>query len=376
LKNFATEGFLKRYYSEFVSISEKTKRHIDGRLEIFDLMNSKLRESLKNEQRRVDPNTYHIGYEIILTSQLMKNIDAPDTQKNDFVSRLRNIGTTKTGDRFILGAAFEGAGRSPWIGFEMTRNTDLIPAIDNSRLTIDSFLTWRESYVAIQDRERDYFLDFDTVLNSGLDQDLLDAYKKIKEMFDMVPKSASVKIELYARGKDGIDRFNTINRKIGAEGNLVRPDYIDTDFRLHEIEVDLENPAEAIISLLLWMILEPNIFSVVKWGNNNFMYLDIFDLYDQSHIESGSIASTKRIEGSFVWTQGAGGTFTPETYNQFADAFSRIFLDRDIRYFLGFHNHETDSRFDNMIDYIKNKVHLLFRDRLGLNDLSELIDLR
>ncbi|MHA1985254.1 MAG: hypothetical protein ACW98D_01325 [Promethearchaeota archaeon] len=375
--SFATEGILRKYYSEFISVPTKNQKHIDGRLEFFDLMNPKLKESLRIEQRRVDPNIYHSGYEIILTNQLMKNIDAPSTQVNDFVSRLENIGTTTLRDRFNLGVAYEGAGRSHWIGFEMSRNGDLIPAIDGSKLTIDAFLTWRESYRVVKSRETGYFLDFDIALNSGLDQDLIDGYEKIKEMFDMVPKSASpLKIELYARGKHGIDRNNPIKQKINAEGNLVRPEYIDTNFKLHEIEVNLNSPSQAIISLLLWMMIEPNIFSVVKWGSDNFLYLDIFDLYDQSHIQSGTIAPKDRIQGSFTWTEGAGGTFTPEAYEQFRNSFSRIFMSRDIRYFLGFHNHETDSRYNNIIDYIKYKVLNLFKARKNIDKDTEILDLR
>lgn len=82
------------------------------------------------------------------------------------------------------------------------------------------------------------------------------------------------------------------------------------------------------------------------------------------------------IEGQFVWTEGAGGAFTPEAYEQFRDVFSRIFLYRDIRYFLGFHNHDVDSRYDNIIDYIKNKVLRHFINLNILPDGSRLNDLR
>ncbi len=373
--SFATQEFLKRYFTEYNSVSKTRQKHFDGRLEIFDLMFPKARESFEKERERIDPSIYHSGSERIFINQLMKNIDFPDQTAHDFVTKLKMLGTANSNERFVLGRSTEEAWGGTWVAFEMTRNNDLIPAISNSKLTLDTFKTWRESNYAILNREEsDYFLDFDIALNSGLDQDLIDAYRKIKEMFDMVPESDSLKIELYARGKNGIDRFNTINRKLNSENILVRPDYIDTDFRFHEIEVNRENPAKAIISLLLWMMLEPNIFSVVKWGNRNFIYSDIFDLYDQSHIQSGSIDSANRIEGSFVWIDGAGGTFTPEAYKQFADAFSRIFMPRDIRYFLGFHNHETDNRFNNIIDYIKYKVKVLFKNRGVLHD--DLLDLR
>ncbi|HEC38982.1 hypothetical protein LCGC14_1010700 [marine sediment metagenome] len=54
-----------------------------------------------------------------------------------------------------------------------------------------------------------------------------------------------------------------------------KPDGIDTNFMFNEFEVDLKNPSEAIISLLFWMMMEPNIFAVIKYGNYNLLYLDI-----------------------------------------------------------------------------------------------------
>jgi len=126
--------------------------------------------------------------------------------------------------------------------------------------------------------------------------------------------------------------------------------------------------------MLLWMMLEPNMFSEVKWGARNFMYLDIYDLFNQEYMNSMNVEHN--IEGQFVWTEGTGGIFTPEAYEQFANTFSRIFLYRDIRYFLGFHNHEVDSRFDNIIDYIMDKVSEFFRFIGSLNKDSKLFDLR
>ena len=36
--------------------------------------------------------------------------------------------------------------------------------------------------------------------------------------------------------------------------------------------------------------------------------------------------SAKKIEGQFVWTEGEGGIFTPEAFEEFRNRFSRIFL--------------------------------------------------
>ncbi|KKM04244.1 hypothetical protein LCGC14_1766160, partial [marine sediment metagenome] len=106
---------------------------------------------------------------------------------------------------------------------------------------------------------------------------------------------------------------NTITMKPDPNDNnkLKPPSNIDTEFKLHEIEIDLNNPAGAIISLLTWMILEPNIFSVIKWGPNNFLNLDIYNLFDQAYMDSMNVVNP--IGGQSIWTGdvSAGDTFTP-----------------------------------------------------------------
>jgi len=44
-------------------------------------------------------------------------------------------------------------------------------------------------------------------------------------------------------------------------------------------------------------------------------------------------------------------------------------------HFLGFHNHKFDANFDNIIDYIMDKVLKFFKLRGILTDGSKLIDL-
>ena len=121
--------------------------------------------------------------------------------------------------------------------------------------------------------------------------------------------------------------------------------------------------------------MEPNIFSVVKWGSENLIYLDIYDLFDQSHINSGTIDPDDRIDGLFLWNT-EDPTLSMTKFNEFKQRFSECFEYGDIMHFLGFHNHELDPNFDNIIDYIMNTVFKYFVSKGILNDKSKLLDLR
>jgi len=174
-----------------------------------------------------------------------------------------------------------------------------------------------------------------------------------------------LKIQFYARTRDGIDGLSLITGK---------PEGVDTNFEVHEIDVDLNRPSEAIMTMLLWMMLEPNIFSVVKWRGDNFIYLDIHNLFNQDYVMAESTENA--ISGSFVWTEPDGGTFTLSQYQSFMNRFKEIFEYGDIMHFLGFHNHELDSRFDNIIDYIINKIKNHFIILGKLRPDSQIFDLR
>ena len=112
------------------------------------------------------------------------------------------------------------------------------------------------------------------------------------------------------------------------------------------------------------MIMEPNVFVNVKVESSktlnvgdNFLNLDIFDLYDNDILHDGTVFSSRRIEGSFVWTQtGAGAVLTQEAFEAFENDFKKIFQYRDIMNFNGFNNHEQDSNANTMFDYVKDKI--------------------
>lgn len=192
-------------------------------------------------------------------------------------------------------------------------------------------------------------------------------------MVSMVPEGESLKIEMYANRRKGLDKNYPIEAKpVGDQ--IWLPEGIDTEFKLSEIELNRNNPSKALISLLMWMMLEPNIFSVITWGSNNFLYLDIYNLFDQSYIEEGTVDPDDRIEGSLVWGNIPG--FTESKLKEFKERFGEAIKPRDIMYFLGFHNHQTDSRYNNIIDYIKDKILNYFKDRGILDQDTDLIELR
>ena len=109
------------------------------------------------------------------------------------------------------------------------------------------------------------------------------------------------------------------------------------------------------------MMMEPNMFAVIKLpSNDNFFYMDIYSLYDYGYVSGG-------IDG---------GLDSVSNYKEYDDDFTEVFTYGDIRHFLGFHNHELSKSYDNIIDYIMNKVLQHYITFLGGNDRVKIFDLR
>jgi hypothetical protein len=364
--------FLSKSYSQYMGelkkVYELNKMNLEGRQEIFNFLNSLLLSSLESVDLK------HSGQETWLVNQLMKYTISPTAEANDLTRKLLFLQTKHKSTSIRLGTGLVGH-TAPTVAFEVSLDT-LENAFESNKLTVDTLYTWLFSYESIQNRitsTANYYNDFNIVWNSDRDgkefnERFYDAYKALFDMIDMVPKTADLKVELYARTENGIDRNLDITTK---------PEGIQTDFKVHEIRIDPSNPSEAIISLLFWVMMEPNIFSVIKWNGNNLAYLDIYNMFGQDHVDSGAVAPGNRIQGSFVWTEPEGtGTFTPSKYQEFMDEFKEAFEYGDIMHFLGFHNHELDSDSDNIIDYTMDKVHQYFV-KLGVIDKdSEIIELR
>ena len=182
------------------------------------------------------------------------------------------------------------------------------------------------------------------------------AHDTIKIMIEKIPNDGTntVKVKFYPRKRGGIDAGT------GSSASITSSSSISTPLTVDEFEIDLDNPSEGILSMLTWMILEPNMFGVVKWNSENFIYLDIFNMFGQSHIDSSTY--TTKVPGSFVWGNRGSTDFTLADYNNFVEQFDAQFKYGDIMHFIIFHNHEF-SRFNNIIDYIKDKIlnHFMMR---------------
>ena len=117
-------------------------------------------------------------------------------------------------------------------------------------------------------------------------------------------------------------------------------------------------------------------FSVIKYGGSGgLIYLDIYNLFDQSHIDSGTIEPQNRVNAQFLWTD-TNPEYTTTRFNEFKERFDKLFEYGDIMHFLGFHNHELDANFLDIIDYIKDKVLEFFKLRGILGGTSRIKDLR
>ncbi len=287
-----------------------------------------------------------------------------------------------------LGTTIGGAsGGTPSIQFEVSGDLVIERILGENfknDLTINAIYTMIHSSSNIKKRNfglniyRNYFLDFDLPWNDNTREvdgkqtvfkdRFIEAHNILLEAIQKIPATTGVlKVELYGRSEGGIDKNNIVS---------VKPIGIHTQFGTDGFEIDLANPSEGIVSLLLWMMLEPNIFSIIKWSGNNFLYLDIYGIYGQDHINTGTIAPGDQIEGSLIWGTSVPG-FTESDFNQFAERYNALFDLGDILHFLGFHNHERDSRFTNIIDYIKEKVRAYAELRLETFDGdSVIVDLR
>ncbi|KKN36693.1 hypothetical protein LCGC14_0771070, partial [marine sediment metagenome] len=359
---YASHRLLDAMFSDYMGLSkeirEVNKKGLKGRKEAFSL----LYEAFKPAFGKITQK--HSGQESFWVNELIKDVMNPFNKVHDVVHLLFNLDKSGTSTSIKLVNSMD---RLSTFDFEIDYNT-LRESFFNRKLTENFLTTWTYSYNSMHDRATSsYFNDFDIVWDlHQLGFKLSEAYRVISDALGMIPKTSSeiVKVEFYARTENGIDRKVKISGKPGG---------ISTGFMVNEFDIDLNNPSEAIISMLSWMMLEPNIFSVIKWGADNFLYLDIYNLFDQSHIDSGDI--TNRIQGTFVWGNKPG--FTVTKFEELQSEFNAIFQYGDILHFTGFHNHEIDNGFDNIIDYIMDKINSYFvlNGKLPSRG-SELFDLR
>jgi len=309
--------FLFETFYKYIADGSQTirKANIIGRTEeLFNFLANKFSLMLPPSLGTLRP-----GFQKIFLNKLMKNLVLPGSEKTDWAKRLYRVQSTNGKDSFPVGRI---SGYT-WVFLE-TDSNEINNAFRNNRLTSNTIYTWKFSEYSIHSRiNSDYFMDFDIVWDSILREKFEAAHTLLYNAFSRIPTSpaASVTIRLYGRTNVGIDTMQTIDKS---------PTSLDTEFKVAEIDVNLNNPSQAIISLLAWMILEPNIFAEVDWNGKNFLNLDIYDLYDFDYTQLGT-ASNKMSNRPFVWTETEeGSVFTPGAFKILQNEFTQIFDFKDI----------------------------------------------
>jgi len=66
--------------------------------------------------------------------------------------------------------------------------------------------------------------------------------------------------------------------------------------------------------------MEPNIFTVVKWGSDNLIYLDIYEIFNQEYIDSKTVDPENHINGLYAWKD-IEPIFSTTKYNEFKEWF-------------------------------------------------------
>lgn len=201
-----------------------------------------------------------------------------------------------------------------------------------------------------------FYLDFDLIWKHLADK-VKSGFEILFKMLDEAPKSKPLRVEFYTRRPAGISKNSPITDKSV---------FISTPFKKGEMIISPSNSEDLkvkTLSMLFWMMMEPNIFSVVKLPNgDNFLYMDIYSLYDYDYVQGG-------IDGGL-------DSVGYQEYQEYDDKFTKIFTFRDISGLLGYHNHELSNKYDNIIDYIIKEFKDFYVTFLDGSRKSNLFDLR
>ncbi|KKM69032.1 hypothetical protein LCGC14_1454910, partial [marine sediment metagenome] len=368
----ATNAFLNKHFLKYLgepgSIKVLNEKLILGRTESFELIRSlSIKSSLKS-------------VETVQMNFLWKDFILPLSEDSDHSSKLR--GLTYKNKGFVMHLKY---------GSEFGVSTiDLNSAIDNSMITSNTYHSWLFNANLIGSGASNYYLDFDLVLKQGLDEKITSTFKKLEEIFALVPGGNTFKAKIYGRTTQGIDSRYTISSKPGDFTGSHFPNHFirnlfDSDFDNDFIEIDPNDGlSESLISLIILMVMEPNMFINIKVESgttltpgDNFLNMDIYGIYDDSIFQEGSVANIYRIGGASVWSEiGAEAVFTQEKFKELKVVYDAIIQYNDIKYFNGFHNHKHTTKFATMFDYVKFKIFYHFKALEKLSSGSSLYDLR
>lgn len=116
--------------------------------------------------------------------------------------------------------------------------------------------------------------------------------------------------------------------------------------------------------MITYLYSFPDTFAVIKLGNKNFLFADIFNIHAPEYVSETDVSDN--IGSVFLWSADGGVGLTREKYDSYMVAYSDNFNDRDVRYLLGFQNKDIVSR-------ILSKFQTMFREQkdkgISLTDL-------
>ena len=195
--------------------------------------------------------------------------------------------------------------------------------------------------------DRGYYLDFDLIWKD-LAPKVKEAYNLIKKVISKTPQGK--RVDFYQRTVDGIEPITEKNP------------YVSTSFSRSHFYINPNNKEDLeskVLSMLFWMIMEPNLVPVVRTipTYDIILILDIFGIYNDNQF-SGTLT---------------GDYIPPSSTDQ--NQFSDIFNPSNTVNFVNFHNHEQSNIHSDMISYVMKKFKEFYM-LLGGKDWSNLIDLR
>ncbi|MHA1642116.1 MAG: hypothetical protein ACTSVX_05245, partial [Promethearchaeota archaeon] len=300
----ATNRFIHRSFSEYLGkpkeVQKLNEMNMQGRLEIFIFLAKKLNDALDKITMPYE------GYREFCLNLLMQRTIHPISSSTDVVLILRDIFCTGSSNVINIGKA----------SFEVTRD-DLI-------ITPSILFTMVFNSYSMRARARDasgYFLDFNLVWGN-LAPNIKECYDVLTDILNKAPveERKLLKVEFFGRTQTGISRIDIKNK------------YLSTDFSQSEFNINLENKEDVeikVLSMLFWMMMEPNIIAVVKFPSGDFI-LNIHDYFEHS----------------------------------------------DTMSFTSFHNHELSIDDVDMISYVMKKFIEFYKKFLGGDKRSEIFDLR
>jgi hypothetical protein len=345
----AIEKFLYRSFSEFLEVQKLNEMSLKGRLEIIDFLVKKLTIAL--ETATLPQGSSFQTIKELFINMLITRIISPSSNMPSYnpVVNLRQIYFTGSSNTITLtlagGRVSDGGLGQIQISFEVTKE-ELDGIITPNQIQTMNFDSIKEGY----------YLDFDLVW-PNLAPKVQEAYTLLKEMFEKAPISPDqqLTVKFYQRRPVGIKLITEKDHYY----QLKPASFSQSEFFINpNNQEDLETK---VLSMLFWMVMEPNIIPVVKLPNgNNFLIMDIFELHD-----------TNRYLGTLT-----GDYAPPSGFEQDRAQFSKIFSHSDLMDFVNFHNHELSDTHGDMISYVMAKFIIHYVSFLKGKQNSKLFDLR